>query len=116
MEDKNLRKLLELFKKWGFKPKVPVKIMDFAIKEKRQSWIKQKYMKAFNLFNSNWAISEIDILIDTPIDYKKAINKVIYKRVENVKIPVVCINQLIKMKKNTGRKQDKADIKYLKEL
>ena len=28
MEDKNLRKLLELFKKWGFKPKVPVKIMD----------------------------------------------------------------------------------------
>ena len=116
MDDNNLKKLLNLFKLWGFKPKVPVEIMDFAIKEKRDDWIKNKNMKAFCLINPKWAISEIDILIDTPVDYKKAINKVVYKRIENITIPVVCINQLIKMKKDTGRRQDKADIKYLKEL
>ena len=32
------------------------------------------------------------------------------------KLPVVSIDDLIKMKERTGRQQDKADIKYLKEL
>jgi len=73
-------------------------------------------MKAFCFINSKWAISEIDILIDVPIDYEKAIKKVVFKQMDNIKIPVISIEHLVEMKKNTGRQQDKADIKYLKEL
>jgi len=116
MEDKNLKKFLELLNKWGFKPKVPVDMMDFAYKEKREGWIKRKNMKAFNLYNYEWSISEIDILITVPIDYEKAIKRVVYKRVENIKIPVISPRDLIRMKQNTKRKQDEADIRYLKEL
>ena len=116
MDDNNLKKLLNLLKIWGFTPKVPVEIMDFAIKEKRDDWIRNKNMKAFCFINSKWAISEIDILIDVPIDYEKAVKKVAFKQMDNIKIPVICIEHLLEMKKNTGRQQDKADIKYLKEL
>ena len=52
MDDDNLKKFLELLKKWGFKPRVPVNIMDFALKENREKWIKEKNMKAFNLYRS----------------------------------------------------------------
>ncbi|MBI4621580.1 MAG: nucleotidyltransferase [Desulfobacterales bacterium] len=48
LEDKNLEKFLKLLKGWGFKPKVPVDIMEFAEKDKRKDWIKNKNMKAFN--------------------------------------------------------------------
>ena len=116
MDDDNIGKLLKLLKSWGFKPKVPVYIKDFAIKEKRNACIKNKNMKTFCVINSKWAISEIDILIDVPIDYEKAIKKVVFKQMDNIKIPVICVEHLVKMKKNTGRQQDKADIKYLKEL
>jgi hypothetical protein len=116
LEDENLTKFLKLLKKWGFKPKVPVDIMDFANQEKRNTWIKDKNMKAFNLFNSDWAVSEIDIIINSPIDYEKGIRNVNYISIGNISVPTISIDDLIKMKQVTGRVQDKIDIKYLLEI
>lgn len=114
LEDSNLKKFLNLMKKWGFKPKVPVDIMDFAKKYKRQDWIKRKNMKAFNLTNPEWGISEIDIVINTPVDYKKALKNIWYNRLQGVTIPTISINDLILMKSESNRDQDKDDIKNLK--
>jgi hypothetical protein len=90
--------------------------MDLAKKEKRDEWIKSKNTKAFNLFNERWVISEIDVLIDSPLKYEDAIKNVIYKRVKGGRIPVISPKDLIKMKRFTGRKQDQADVRYLREL
>jgi hypothetical protein len=114
LENKNLIKFLKLLKKWGFKPKVPVRITDFARKDKREEWIKNKNMKAFNLVNPEWAMSEIDIIIDSPIDYEKAAKNIQYIMTGSIPIPTISINDLIEMKQKTGRKQDDVDIKYLK--
>jgi hypothetical protein len=116
LEDKNLQKFLQLLKGWGFKPKIPVDIMALAEKEKREDWIRNKNMKAFNVVNPKWAVSEIDIVINTPIDYKTASKGIKYFVIQNITIPTVSIDDLIKMKQKTGREQDKADIKYLKRL
>ncbi len=116
LDDKNLEKFLKLVKEWGFKPKIPVDIMDFAEKKKREDWIKNKNMKAFNLVNPKWAVSEIDIIINTPIDYKTAAKGIKFFVVQDITIPTVSIDDLLKMKQKTGREQDKADIKYLKRL
>ncbi len=116
LEDKNLKKFITLLKGWGFKPKVPVKIMDFAKKDKREDWIKNKHMKAFNLVNPKWAISEIDVVIDSPVDYDKALKKLKHISLQGVSIPVISIDDLIKMKRITDREQDKSDIKYLRKL
>jgi predicted nucleotidyltransferase len=116
IEDKNLERFLRLLKEWGFKPKVPVDIMDFAKKDKREDWIRNKNMKAFNLVNPEWAMSEIDIIINTPVDYKKASKNIYHINLQDVSIPTISIDDLIKMKQNTGRQQDKADIRYLMRL
>lgn len=116
LEDKNLTKFIKLMKGWDFKPKIPVDIMDFTKKERRDDWIKNKNMKAFNLVNSKWAMSEIDIVINTPIDYKKASKNINRINIQNVSIPIVSINDLIKMKEKTDRQQDEADVRYLRRL
>ena len=116
IEDKNLERFLRLLKQWGFKPKVPVDIMDFAKKDKREDWIRNKNMKAFNLVNPEWAMSEIDIIINTPVYYKKASKNINHINLQDVSIPTISIDDLIKMKQKTGRQQDKADIRYLMRL
>lgn len=116
MDNENIRKFLEIVKGWGFYPKVPVDIMDFAERKKREEWIKNKNMKAFNLTNPEWAISEIDIIIDSPVDYQEALNRAKYITIEKVNVPVIGMSDLIKMKKDTGRLQDKADIENLKRI
>ncbi len=114
MEEENLKRLFKLLKSLGFKPKVPVNISDFADPEKRNDWLKNKNMKAFCLRNEKWAISELDILIDVPVDYKNAISKAVFYRVIDIDVPTVSVKDLIKMKTNTNRLQDEADVRYLK--
>ena len=116
MEDDNIRALLQLTKEWGFKPKVPVSILDFADQSKREEWIATKNMKAFNLVNAKWALSEIDIIIDAPIAYAEARKRAKKISVQGVPIPVISIDDLIKMKQAAGREMDKADVQYLKKV
>ena len=116
MQDRNLKAFLTLLKDWGFRPKLPVNIMEFAKSEKRRDWIKNRNMKAFCLINPEWAMSEIDIVINTPINYKKASKNIKHIVLQNVSIPTISINDLIKMKKSSNRQQDKTDIRYLKRL
>lgn len=113
LDDNNLRKLLFLLSGWGFKPKVPVNIMDFAYADKRNDWIRNKNMKAFNVVNPQWAISEIDIIIDSPVDYLKAADDVTRIKVNGIIIPVISRQKLVVMKKQAGRPQDTRDIEYL---
>jgi len=116
MEAGNLKKFLELLKKWNFKPRMPVNMEDFMSEEKRKKWMKEKNMRAFCFYNPEWSISEIDVLINIPLNYDGAVEQAAYKRIENVRVPVVSARHLIKMKKNTKRKQDGADIRYLRKL
>ncbi len=116
LDDKNVEKFIALVAGWGFKPKVPVRIEEFADPVKRRDWIANKHMKAFNLVNPEWAIREIDVLIDTPVNYASAEKgkKVIV--IHSVPVPIVGIGDLIRMKEHTERQQDAADIRSLKEL
>ncbi len=116
MSDANLKKFLSLIKTWGFKPKVPVAMMDLLDGEKRKTWIEEKNMRAFSLSNPEWAISEVDVLIGISPDYNDVIGRIVYKYAGDVKIPIVSLEDLIAMKKNTGRRQDKSDIEYLRKL
>lgn len=114
LEDKNLKKFMSLMKKWCFKPKVPVDIMDFAKKKNRQDWIENKNMKAFNLVNPDWAVSEIDIIIDSPVNYEMAAMNIKYSKFQDIIVPTISEDDLIKMKKVSNRQQDKKDIIYLR--
>ncbi len=116
MKDDNIKALMNLMKEWGFKPKVPVRVTDFADREKREDWIATKNMKAFNLVNMKWALSEIDIVIDAPVAYTEARKRSRKISVHGVSIPVISIDDLIKMKQSAGREIDKADIQYLKKV
>jgi len=116
LEVKNLKRLITLLKSWGFKPKAPVDIMDFLKEGKREEWLKDKKMKAFTLINPEWPISEIDIIINTPIDYEKASKQINYTKVKDVIIPLISLEDLIKMKKSSNRAQDKSDARLLEKI
>lgn len=116
MENSNLKKFSALLKKWGFKPRAPVDIMDFADEVKRIGWIRNKNMKAFNLVNPDWAIREIDVIIDSPVDYKKASKNATKVKFDGISVPTISKDDLISMKIKSGREQDKSDIKNLKKI
>lgn len=115
MTDKNLEKIVKILKKHGYYVKQPIDPMDIANKKIREDWIKNKGMKAFNFYKGDgWR--EVDIIIDSPIPFEKAIRTSIVIKAGNLKLPVISIDNLIKMKKSTGREKDKSDINILRKV
>lgn len=115
MSDDNLKKAVTILKKNGYGVKQPVEPLGIADKKTRECWIKEKHMKAFNFYKEN-GLKEVDIIIDTPVSYEDAKKDILWIKGGDIKIPVISIDNLIKMKKNTGRSIDKLDIEELKKI
>jgi len=116
MDSENIKKLILKLTQWGYKPKIPVDPLEFADEEKRNSWISEKGMKAFNLFSEYLPIGEIDIVIYSPIPYKILKERAVKIQIQDIIIPVISIHDLIEIKLQTGRKQDLSDVEYLKKI
>lgn len=114
LEPDNIRRLVAKLTKWGYKPKVPVNPQDLADELKRNSWIQDKGMKAFNFYSENLPVGEIDIVMDFPIPYKTLKERAVGIQIQEVRIPVISIHDLIELKIHAGRKQDLSDVEYLK--
>ena len=71
MSDKNLLKVIKILMKQGYKVKQPVDPFRFTDRLTRESWIKEKHMKAFNFYQED-GLKEVDLIIDSPVNYEKA--------------------------------------------
>jgi len=114
MTDKNLRKVAAILKKAGYRVKLPVDPIMLSDKNTREDWIKNKHMKAFNFYKGEWTYEEVDIIIDSPVNFNDAYKKAIRKKINGVGLSIISPKDFIKMKKASGREQDLKDIKELK--
>src|SRR3989338_8559943 len=81
MTDDNLRKIVAILKKAGYHVKQPVDPMMIADKKTRKDWIKNKNMKAFNFYKGEKSYEEVDIVIDSPVNYKSAIKNALQVKI-----------------------------------
>ena len=116
LEEGNVKRFVNALKKMGLKPKVPVALDDFADADKRKSWIEEKGMMVFNLYDPQNSFFEFDVFVEVPFDFKKVFDAREEMTAGGVVIPVVPLDQLIEMKEKAGRPQDRADVYHLKKI
>jgi predicted nucleotidyltransferase len=114
LEAENVSKLVAKLTKWGYRPKVSINPKELADEAKRNSWIQEKRMKAVNFYSEILPIGEIDIVFDSPIPYSELKRRAVMIELQEEKIPTISIHDLIELKQKSGRKQDIADVEYLK--
>ena len=117
LEEKNTRKFLEGMEGLGFKPRLPVRAQDFAVKSIRESWIREKNMQVFSFYNSAspWT-GPVDVFVKEPMPFSVMDRLKEVMIVEGLKIPVVSLDHLLKLKEKAGRDKDKEDIMLIKEI
>ena len=115
MSNENLKKVVSILKKKGYHVKQPVDPMGIADEKLRYDWIHNKHMKAFNFYKED-ELKEVDIIIESPLSFKDAQKGRLCFRIDDLLLPVISIDNLIKMKSRTGRGVDKLDIEELKKI
>ena len=115
MTDKNLLKVVNILKKAGYHVKQPVDPAMIADGKTRQDWIKNKHMKAFNFYKGEEiSYEEVDIIIDSPVDFREAIEDAVKVRASDLSLTVISPKKFIKMKKASGRDRDLMDIEEMR--
>ena len=102
--------------KMGLLPRVPVEPEAFADPEQRGRWIAERGMTVFNLCDPNDPLLSVDLFVEPPIPFED-----LWRRSKLIELPtgdvrVASIDDLIEMKRMTGRPQDSADIEALEAL
>jgi len=115
MSEKNLMKTVTSLKKIGYRARQAIDPMRITDEKTRNNWIKNRHMKALNFYKEKW-LKEIDVIIDSPVSYEEARKTATYIKVDKFRLPVISIDNLIRMKKNINRAVDKFDIGQLKKI
>src|SRR3989338_422570 len=116
MDEPNLQNLIEAIRSLGWKPRIPVKLEDFVRSDLRESWMKEKGMKVFSVFNPKKNAETMDILIESGVNFEKAYDRRERMTVYGIPIHVAAIEDVIQLKKAAGRQRDLEDIRALKQI
>jgi len=116
LEESNLRRFVSTVKRLKLRSKIPVEIEDFINPKLRKKWREEKNMLVFSLYDPKNPYFLLDIMIEVNIDFNQAFKQKKKIKLGHLSIPVVSIEDLIKLKEVTRRPQDIADVYYLKQI
>lgn len=116
LTDTGIEKFIQAVKELQFVPKIPVKLEEFANKKLRESWIHQKNMKVFSVYNPKNPMENIDVIMEPVVTFETLFKNRVIMKTRDVSIPVAGIAELIQLKEDAGRDRDAIDIKALKRI
>jgi len=116
LDPANLKAFLGTVEALRLRPVAPVDTDGLLDPAQRQKWVKEKNMLAFALRPPDVQGPTVDVLIDPPVDIEAALARTVWREVQGVRIPLISVEDLIRLKEKSGRAQDRSDIEHLLRL
>jgi len=116
LDEKNLKKLDQIMSRLDYSERLPVSIMELQDQKQVMKWLKEKNLRAYTYVPPKNNPLQIDVLTEESLQFGNYHKRRIVKKISNVSIPVVSIDDLVKMKKKAGRPQDLTDLEALIEI
>jgi len=116
LEEKNLRRFVDLMGEMGYKPRIPVRAEGLVDVDQREQWVEEKNMLVFSFYHPREAVSLVDVFIQELLPFEEIKAHAVEMKLGNLSVPVISIEDMIIMKKQSDRPQDAEDIKALKRL
>lgn len=100
----------------GLQPRVPVEAADFADRERREAWIRDRGMKVFSLIHPSNPLLVVDLFVEHPIPFEEMLARSVAIDVGGTTVQVASIPDLIRLKQLAGRPLDLSDIEHLEAI
>jgi hypothetical protein len=117
LSTEHLRRTLTALQSLGYRPIIPVPLLDFANPELRKDWTENRNMKVFNLVSDLHPDVTIDVFPKEPFVFDTEFTAGEWKDIApNIRARVVSVPALIALKEEANRDQDRIDINKLRKL
>lgn len=116
MDDANLSKFIEVGKRFGLAPVIPVPIDSLKNAAQIEQWHREKGLLAFALREPGIAGSVIDILVRSDVPYERLAEDAVSMPLFGRQVAVASIDHLLEMKRIANRPKDRLDIEALEKI
>ena len=116
LDPANLRRLVAAMNRLGYRPRIPVDPLELCDAARRREWRDEKGMRAFTFQLPGHPLADIDILIDSPVDFAELARRAERIDAGGLMLRVANPEDLIRMKTAAGREQDLDDVDALRRL
>lgn len=113
LDEPNLRAAMEALGDLGFRPRAPVRMIDFIDPAIRQNWVTEKGLTVFSLWSDQHPSTEVDLFAESPVDFNQAFSRSMTALIGRHQIHFASIDDLVTMKRAAGRPKDLLDIEEL---
>lgn len=112
----NARRAIVAIAGLGFRPRAPVPAEQFMDPAARRAWVEQKGLTVFSLWSDRLPEVEVDLFVEEPFDFEEVYARAVHVPLDTITATVVSLEDLVAMKRATGRPIDLADIEALRAI
>lgn len=116
MTDANLTRFIDIAKRFGLAPVIPVSIDSLKNASLIDQWHREKGMLAFALREPVVAGSVIDVLVRPDVSYERLNTDAVEGRLFGCTVKIASIEHLLEMKRIANRPKDLLDIRALEKI
>lgn len=114
LDPRNAESALRALSQLGYRPAVPVGLLDFLDPAKRREWVETKQARVFPLVSDAHPLTPVEIFLEEPFDFETVHRRALQAEVAPaVTAAIVDRDTLLAMKRAAGREQDLADVAEL---
>ncbi len=115
-ENENIKKFEKVIEELEFASVVPIQLNSLLDESERANMIEEKNLIAYSYYNKRANFMNLDVLIDVPISFEGMWDVREERNIEDFKINIVSLDDLIRLKKYANRTQDQQDVLMLNKL
>jgi hypothetical protein len=101
---------------FGLKPRQPIDFVALADARERQRLREESNLIAVTFGDPSDPLREVDVLVSPPIEAAEIIARATMMSFGGIAVRVVSIDDLIALKRASGRAQDEADVEHLERI
>jgi hypothetical protein len=100
----------------GLRCRLPIRLVDLADDALRTEYRDQRNLMAVTYTDPVDPLREVDVVVSSPVPAEELVARAVNLQLQGMTIHVVSLEDLIALKRDTGRAQDEADVAHLERL
>jgi hypothetical protein len=117
LDEPNLEKMTMVMHDMGYTERLPVALKDLANKATVEMFLQEKGMTAYTFLSARRERIDVDILAPDSLSFQEYDKQKVFLDIdEDIKVPVISVDDLINMKRVANREKDISDVRMLLEL
>jgi ABC-type sugar transport system substrate-binding protein len=116
LDEGNARGAIRALESLGFRPRAPVPASQFADARARAEWIEGKGLTVFSMWSERVAGLEVDLFVEEPFEFEQGYARAVDVELDSTSAKVASLEDLLAMKRASGRPLDLADVEALEAI